>query len=85
MDKREDTTDVFTKVNRGGFREIRSGIGHTVKARTPRRSRCRIVLRATKDKALLDIVTKNGRHTRLGLSLIMNHPDVLTTPGYDNN
>lgn len=35
--KGEDAPDVFTKVNRGGFREIRTGVGRTVKTRTDAR------------------------------------------------
>lgn len=35
--EREDTSDVFTKVNRGGFREIRTGVGRVVKTRTDAR------------------------------------------------
>jgi len=34
---REDASDVFTKVNRGGFREIRTGVGRAVKTRTDAR------------------------------------------------
>jgi len=35
--KRENASDVFTKVNRGGFREIRTGVGRAVKTRTDAR------------------------------------------------
>jgi hypothetical protein len=35
--EREDAPGVFTKVNRGGFREIRTGVGRTVKTRTDAR------------------------------------------------
>jgi len=34
---RENASDVFTKVNRGGFREIRTGVGRAVKTRTDAR------------------------------------------------
>lgn len=33
----ERASDVFTKVNRGGFREIRTGVGRAVKTRTDAR------------------------------------------------
>lgn len=35
--KKENALDVFTKVNRGGFREIRTGVGRAVKTRTDAR------------------------------------------------
>lgn len=34
---KENASDVFTKVNRGGFREIRTGVGCAVKTRTDAR------------------------------------------------
>jgi len=55
---------VFTKVNRGGFREIRTGVGRTVKTRTDARG---VELfhsggqQRTKLPGCTDILTKDGR------------------------
>lgn len=60
---------MFTKVNRGGFREIRTGADRVVKTRTDARSS---FARATKDTKLSGFVTKNIAHGTRDSPLITN-------------
>lgn len=65
---------MFTKVNRGGFREIRTGVGRAVKTRTDaRRGIWSSFARTTKDTKLSDsFVTKNIAHDTGDPPLITN-------------